>query len=109
MSKTSYLFFVKKRVSYTKMTLYSILVTVIGLTLFLFSVVFPKVLNSGREAIKRCLSGELDRYAVAMVDNNTFFDRDIGNEIYIDIVNAKEIEAFGDWNSAFMERIILRD
>lgn len=47
MSKTSYLFFVKKRVSYTKMTLYSILVTVIGLTLFLFSVVFPKVLNSG--------------------------------------------------------------
>ena len=103
MSKTSYLFFVKKRVSYTKMTLYSILVTVIGLTLFLFSVVFPKVLNSGREAIKRCLSGELDRYAVAMVDNNTFFDRDIGNEIYIDIVNAKEIEAFGDWNSAFMD------
>jgi hypothetical protein len=85
------------------MTLYSILVTVIGLTLFLFSVVFPKVLNSGREAIKRCLSGELDRYAVAMVDNNTFFDRDIGNEIYIDIVNAKEIEAFGDWNSAFMD------
>lgn len=103
MAKTSYLFFVKKRMSYTKMTLYSMLVTVIGLTLFLFSVVFPKVLNSGRESIKRCLSGELDRYAIAMVDNNTFFDKNIGNDIYKDIVNAKEIDAFGEWDSVFVD------
>lgn len=103
MAKTSYLFFVKKRMSYTKMTLYSMLVTVIGLTLFLFSVVFPKVLNSGRESIKRCLSGELDRYAIAMVDNNIFFDKKIGNDIYKDIVNAKEIEAFGEWDSVFVD------
>ena len=103
MAKTSYLFFVKKRMSYTKMTLYSILVTVIGLTLFLFSVVFPKVLNSGRESIKHCLSGDLDRYAIAMVDNNTFFDKDIGNNIYKELVNTTEIASFGDWDSVFVD------
>ena len=71
--------------SSTKMTVYSILVTTIGLILFLFAVIFPKILNSGRESIMRCIPGDIDRYAVAWIDNITFFDRDIGNAIQRDI------------------------
>ena len=103
MSFTSYLFFVRKRMSSTKMTVYSILVTTIGLTLFFFSVVFPKILSSGRESIMRCISGDVDRYAVAWIDNITFFDRDIGNAIYQDIMASDKIESFGLWNPMFLE------
>ena len=55
MSFTSYLFFVRKRMSSTKMTVYSILVTTIGLTLFLLAVVFPKILSSGRKSIMQAV------------------------------------------------------
>lgn len=103
MSFTSYLFFVRKRMSSTKMTVYSILVTTIGLTLFFFSVVFPKILSSGRKSIMRCISEDIDRYAVAWIDNSTFFDRDIGNAIYQDIMASDKIESFGLWNPMFLE------
>ena len=103
MSLTSYLFFVRKRMSSTKMTVYSILVTTIGLTLFLFAVVFSKILGSGRESIMRCISGDIDRYAVSWIDNNTFFDRDIGNAVYQDIMDSEKIESFGVWDTIFLE------
>ena len=103
MSLTSYLFFVRKRMSSTKMTVYSILVTTIGLTLFLFAVVFSKILGSGRESIMRCISGDIDRYAVSWIDNNTFFDRDIGNAVYQDIMDSEKIESFGLWDIIFLE------
>ena len=88
MSFASYIFFARKRMSSTKMTVYSILVTTIGLTLFLFSTIFSKVLNSGRESIMRCISGDIDRYAVALIDNSTFFDAGKGNAIYQEIIDS---------------------
>lgn len=98
MSFASYIFFARKRMSSTKMTVYSILVTTIGLTLFLFSTIFSKVLNSGRESIMRCISGDIDRYAVALIDNSTFFDASKGNAIYQEIIDSQKIYSFGTWD-----------
>lgn len=100
---TRYLFFVKKRASSTRMTFYSILVTVIGLSLLLFSVVFPEVLRSGRRSINKCLNDNIDSYAVALIDDKTFFDADIGNKIYDQIIRTKEIDSFGEWSTVFVE------
>ena len=64
------------------MTIYNILVTVIGLSLLIFSVVFPKVLSNGRESMYRCLTGDIDKYGVVLVDDKTFLDIDAGRRIY---------------------------
>ena len=106
MSLKNYFFFIKKRMSSTKMSLFSIIAGTAGIALFLISVIIPAVLNNGHRSIERCLNDDIENYAVAAVDATGLFEKRL--ELLEAIDASVVIKSFGSWNAGafFMESAV---
>lgn len=103
MKINQYIYFIKKRLFATRMTILSVIVTSVAFCLLILSFVFPSVLKNGRTAINKCISGRMDNYAVSTMDSESLSKG--GNELLKCMIDSPYIESFGNWNSVYKEFI----